>query len=86
MIIGCYTLDLYCDGDPECKYSMTNSPGCRNMSAQFTAETGSECRRLAREEGWILNLQEQTTVCPSCAKKGLKPGLAPDPSDHIERD
>ena len=79
MIVGCYTLDLYCDGDPECKYSMTNSPGCRNMSAQFTAETGSECRRLAREDGWILNLQEQTTVCPKCAKKGLKPGPAPDP-------
>jgi hypothetical protein len=41
--------------------------------AQYTGETGSECRTQARKSGWILNLKYQTAVCPKCAKAGFKP-------------
>lgn len=79
-IVGCYSLDLYCDGEPDCQNGSCLHTG--GSPGQYSAETGSECRRQAREDGWILNLQEQTAVCPKCAKKGLRPGPAPDPMDH----
>ena len=74
MIFGCYVLDLYCETE-----------GCRNKScrivggsdqvappAQYLAETGTECRQMARRAGWKLNLREGTALCPLCTKLGKK--------------
>jgi hypothetical protein len=75
MIVGCYTLDLYCDGDPECPKSRCIKGSTQNYPpAQYTAENGADCRRQARRDGWILNMKEGTTVCRACALKGFKPG------------
>lgn len=64
MIVGCYSLALYCDG-----------PGClvrREGDGVFTAETGAECRREARKRGWRLNLRAGTALCPQCVKNGKR--------------
>jgi hypothetical protein len=47
MIVGCYTLHLYCDRG-ECADGGTYTP------EEFTAEHGSECRKQARKRGWII--------------------------------
>jgi len=51
MIVGCYTLDLYCEN--------SNGWGCNpdkpeSDPDQYTAELGSRCRRAARKDGWLL--------------------------------
>ncbi len=75
MIVGCYTLDLYCD-TPECENGRavhtSNSDGIASAPATFTAEHGSECRKDARRAGWRLELREGLAWCPLCTgrKKG----------------
>jgi hypothetical protein len=59
-IIGCYSLDLYCcRKNPAHKHS--------EFPHNYTAETGGECRKDARKDGWKLNLRDQTAVCPKCS-------------------
>ena len=60
MIVGCYTLDLYCD-DETCK------PKFKEFPKNFIAEYGSECRAQARRAGWKLNLRDGTAICPRCS-------------------
>ena len=48
MIVGCYSLDLYCDG-PE---ASACSPLRSNQPAQFTGQTERDCLRTARRVGW----------------------------------
>ncbi len=68
MEAGCYTLDLYCDtpdNDPD--------PGKRIhpflwFPRQFINEYGSECRRKARETGWVFH-RDGTLTCPICNGK-----------------
>jgi hypothetical protein len=58
MIVGCYTLDLYCDA-PNCKTTQPET---------FIHELGSTCRSLARKAGWYLTGSGQA-FCPTCTKK-----------------
>lgn len=59
MIVGCYSLDLYCDNEagPH-KYD--------EFPAVYTAQTGSKCRRLARKDGWKLDINGGKAACPRC--------------------
>ncbi len=63
MIVGTYTLDLYCDTE-----------GCDQPLAklgqpdEFIAELGTTCRRQARQAGWTLK-RNGTAVCPQCSGK-----------------
>ena len=59
MIVGCYTLDLYCeeDGHPH-EYN--------EFPHQYIHEFGSTCRRMARKDGWILDRQNCKAICPKC--------------------
>ncbi len=63
MIVGAYTLDLYCD-----------LPGNHSRwdpaFEQYVAQAGSTCRQDARRDGWKLNLRYGVAVCPACAGKG----------------
>lgn len=69
MIVGCYTLDLYCS-DPRCtRKGPLAGDGGRGPLAQYTHELGAVCRRHARRAGWILRLREGTATCPTCAKR-----------------
>lgn len=62
MIVGCYTLDLYCDRESEAhEYN--------EFPHQFMHELGSKARVKARRAGWILNTEEGTAVCPKCSGK-----------------
>lgn len=64
MIAGCYTLDLYCDKDNK-NHSYNEFPHT------YIAEKGSDCRRAARKDGWILT-RDNEAICPKCSKKRKK--------------
>lgn len=55
MIVGGYSLDLYCD-----------NPQCCDNPAYFEGGTASECRKQARRAGWELDLAARTAICPAC--------------------
>lgn len=61
MIVGCYTLHLYCD---------TKLAAHRNVPfpGEYCGETASECRQLARKVGWKLDLAKGTATCPNCVR------------------
>jgi len=67
MVVGCYTLDLYCDGDPECRMRKPTHQG--SPPAQYSADTEGECKALARKIGWVFR-RDGTVLCRRCRKKG----------------
>lgn len=70
MIVGCYSVDLYCDGreggiDPVCRvgYGYAGPP-------VYTGETEGECLRQARRDGWTFTREHpRKAYCLSCSKK-----------------
>lgn len=73
MIVGCYTLDLYCDAEGCTNPRPHTSDGGRGPLAQYTAETGGACRRDARRDGWRLRVREGRAICPQCpAPRGTR--------------
>lgn len=66
-IVGCYTLDLYCDREGDCVEEYPRSP-----QDQYNAESGGEARQQARRNGWRLNLKAGTAICPHCRAEGYK--------------
>lgn len=70
MIVGCYSLDLYCDtghrkdGTTE-EYNLAD-PG------QFTGQTEGDCKRDARRAGWLFR-RDGTVYCRECVKTGRVP-------------
>ena len=73
MIVSGYTLDLYCDGAPDCQ-SGAGRPTHAGPT-QYVDEEKSVCFKQARADGWILNNITRTAVCPECSKKGIRPTL-----------
>lgn len=66
MIVGCYTLDLYCDNaKPQDGIHEWNE-----FPHQFFDEFGSTCRSNARKAGWLLS--EKRALCPKCSGKKRK--------------
>jgi hypothetical protein len=72
---GCYTLDLYCDVPCEQIFShcaaKKGQHRFKEFPHQFTDELGSECRKMARQAGWVFK-RDGTTVCPRCSGKARK--------------
>jgi len=73
-IIGCYSIDLYCD-NPNHVYAGKGDWGTA------TGESRRECIAQARRYGWIVRRDYQngeTTIgvlyaeCPECAKRKAK--------------
>jgi hypothetical protein len=73
MIVGCYSLDLYCnvakyDGD-------IFGSGCdgihefREFPKTYTSERREDCERAAREDGWMINNNTGICLCPKCSGK-----------------
>ena len=62
MIVGGYTLDLYCD-EKDCKHEYDP----RWHPVQYVGELGSRCRKQARQDGWLLSRDEKTK-CPDCMR------------------
>ena len=57
MIVGCYSMDLYCDRE-FCKADL-------GTHWSYTGQTEAECRRGARKAGWIFHRSGRVT-CPEC--------------------
>jgi len=75
-VIGCYTMDLYCDrdGDPygsACRHRRADYTG--GAQAQYTGDTEAWCIRHARADGWKFNRSRTAAICPECAKEGARP-------------
>ncbi len=82
MIVGCYSMDLYCDTAQE------DRSKCRvgweyNGPPVYTGRTESECLREARKDGWLFTRDRpRKAYCPKCAKerrKRVKPPPVPTP-------
>lgn len=76
MIVGCYSLDLYCrftgiDNPADYRAESEELHGTREFPQNYTDEYGSVCRRNARKDGWKL-LRDSTAICPKCVKAGIK--------------
>ena len=72
MIVGCFTLHLYCDSpehkrtDEDFKYlSQQASRIWDSMHpGEFTGETRHDCVRAARKAGWVLKAKANRAICP----------------------
>ena len=62
MIVGGYSLHLYCD------YCNRNVGFSSNHPDEFAAETGGECRKQARKRGWQMDWSNGIAKCPTCVK------------------
>jgi len=71
MIVGCYSLDLYCDNFDIAKNQAEDRYGHRynDFPHQFTGFSRAECVRNARRRGWIVNISGNKAYCPDCAKR-----------------
>jgi len=64
MIVGCYTMDLYCD-DPEHIAIYGQQP-------QWTGRDLAECKREAKRDGWTFFTPRGDPPqcrCPVCSKR-----------------
>lgn len=71
MIVGGYSLDLYCD-------CISQAHRFEEFPHQFYAETGGNAREQARRKGWRL-YPSGHAACPECAAAGIKPDMAQRP-------
>ena len=65
VMVGGYTLDLYCD-NPKCKNHIDKKNLRYDGPDQFTGETFSQCKRKAKKGGWVFS-DDGTILCPRCA-------------------
>lgn len=66
MIVGCYSMDLYCD--------VKDAFGCRAYPGQFTGRTESECIRKARKAGWrVVKNGSPDVACPNHRRRRRGP-------------
>jgi hypothetical protein len=62
MLVGCYTLDCYCDA---------NHPALTRLASglflefplQYTGETRAQCVRAARAAGWVIGEAHRCPIC-----------------------
>lgn len=82
MIVGCYTLDLYCENaDPSAAGYRTQCPHrWGHFPTVFTGETEGECLRAARRSGWFIT-RERYAYCPTCSGKRKPMRKAAPPQD-----
>lgn len=70
MIVGGYTLDLYCDFPDESWEHRGYSAAPGGGFAQFIHdENGAGARKMARRAGWKFERGGMRVICPSCIQK-----------------
>ena len=71
MIVGCYTLDLYCRHQTS-KFDETHKlEGYINFiafPAQYTGPTEADCKKQARRRGWVFG-KDRDATCRLCSNK-----------------
>lgn len=67
MIVGCYSMDLYCDTG----HNATGMASMREYQLaqrhQYTGKTEAECKREARKDGWLFR-RDGRVFCRVCVK------------------
>ena len=74
MIVGGYTLDLYCDNKSTQHahgWIDINDVGRGKFPKQFTGRTYTGCAAEARRNGW--KIKGDVAICPDCRQKRGKP-------------
>jgi hypothetical protein len=67
MIVGCYTLDLYCDNLNIPEGAVTDGiHDYKEFPKTFIHEYGSVCRKIARAKGWKFT-RDGRALCPKCS-------------------
>jgi hypothetical protein len=65
MTVGCYSLDIYCDGKHDMwKYSFL-------FPVTYTGRTLAACKRQAKKDGWRF-LRSGLTLCSACVEGKVK--------------
>lgn len=77
MIVGGYTINLYCD-HPKHGKQTTFSDGTVHVEVsaaqwvylciEFVGHSERECKQQARESGWVFK-RGRKVICPFCSKK-----------------
>lgn len=76
MVVGGYTLDLYCDAedswmDRTMQFNHHYAMGFQGFGTdQFTGETQAECRAQAKKKGWLIERGGMRAMCPICRRAG----------------
>ena len=75
MIVGCYSLDLYCDlcwEDTATPYAQRSA-----FPHNFTGKSRAACGKQARVAGWSLRFvsgsKPPRAVCPICKRRRTPP-------------
>lgn len=81
MIVGGYTLDLYCDtGNP----AHDLRENYEHDKASYGGIDQSHAVKQARRDGWTINWHERTTRCPLC--RNYKPKVTAQPAPSAAQD
>lgn len=67
MIVGGYTLDLYCDG---ARHKELHPEKYDSVDESFFGVDFSDCRKQARAKGWVFKNDKNTVVCRVCSEAG----------------
>jgi hypothetical protein len=63
VIVGCYSMDLYCKNDKSCqRLTVAHTIGF----AQTTGENRTQCLSAAKKLGWKITKGD--AICPYCLK------------------
>ena len=73
MIVGSYTLHLYCDNEDRDQHrgGYYDFDACEHFPIEYVADgpnSYSLVRKAAKKEGWLLK-RDGTAICPKCNKK-----------------
>lgn len=71
MIVGCYTLDLYCKNYPEPWVKSDRHDYKEHFPTAYTGHTLAECKRDARRDGWRFT-RDGDCICPICTQQARK--------------
>jgi hypothetical protein len=76
MIVGCYSLDLYCENAEKAgDMHGTGRDGIHDYQEfpmTFTSDRRQECEREARSIGWMINNKTGICLCPKCSRKNIR--------------
>lgn len=68
-VVGCYSLDLYCDtGGDVYGGNCPHRPVLNSVFAQYHGPTEGACMKQARLGGWKFNRDRSKAYCPACSR------------------
>lgn len=68
MIVGCYSVHLYCEAVGHLEFPQIDEPILRK---EFTGQNERECFQEARNAGW--KIIKRIPICHRCIRIGLSP-------------